>query len=68
MILEPKHFFKQQEILSQIQNKMLCSPGEIIDIVRKMFTAIAANKEKNNSCDRQSKDNGGSFNCKSQSF
>ena len=27
-------------------NKMLHSPGEIIDIVRKMFTAVAANKEK----------------------
>ena len=27
-------------------NKMLRSPGETIDIVRKMFTAVAANKEK----------------------
>ena len=27
-------------------NKMLCSPGEIIDILQKMFTAVAANKEK----------------------
>ena len=27
-------------------NKMLRSPGEIIDILRKMFTAVAANKEK----------------------
>ena len=25
---------------------MLCSPGKIIDIVWKMFTAVAANKEK----------------------
>ena len=27
-------------------NKMLRSPGEIIDILQKMFTAVAANKEK----------------------
>ena len=27
-------------------DKMLCSPGEIIDILRKMFTAVTANKEK----------------------
>ena len=27
-------------------NKILHSPGEIIDILQKMFTAVAANKEK----------------------
>ena len=27
-------------------NNMLCSPGEITDILWKMFTAVAANKEK----------------------
>ena len=33
----------------------ICSPGNIIDILQKIFIGVTANKRKNKSCNQQSK-------------
>ena len=52
MLENQQNDFTAQELFQMVgeffwhSDRMLCSPGEIIDILWKIFTAVTANKEK----------------------